>query len=283
MRKQLLILFTIVIITILPSCVQNSNNNPVLRKIKQSLKIHDDNVNGIKLRVQNLSLRENANFHYNNAGLLDSMNILSDTIIGSTLVRSLKLQYYSNKVRAIVFDTSGRFELDLYFDSNRNITKMVDTFGRGTGFYFTYFNNKISSIKITSLIDTFYYTNFVYDGNNNLSQFIITDNQSEPLIKVKIDYDLSKNITNDLDLKFSSNGIRFLYAGGVNVLSFANLNYGLASTNRIIKRAEYNLQTGESGNLYLFDYTTNNNQEITNRKIVVNDTTDIFYEYRYQN
>ena len=197
MRKQLLILFTIVIITILPSCVQNSNNNPVLRKIKQSLKIHDDNVNGIKLRVQNLSLRENANFHYNNAGLLDSMNILSDTIIGSTLVRSLKLQYYSNKVRAIVFDTSGRFELDLYFDSNRNITKMVDTFGRGTGFYFTYFNNKISSIKITSLIDTFYYTNFVYDGNNNLSQFIITDNQSEPLIKVKIDYDLSKNITND--------------------------------------------------------------------------------------
>ena len=212
MRKQLLFLFSIVLITMLPSCVQNSNNSPVIRKIKQTLKIHDDNVNGINLRVQNVSLRENANFHYNNSGLLDSMDIFSNTISGSTLVRSLKLIYYNDKVRAVVFDTAGSFELDLYFDSNRNITKMVDPFGSGSGIYLDYINNKISEIKVKSTIDSFYYTNFVYDGNNNLIQFIITDNQSEPLIKVKIDYDLSKNITNDLDLKFSSNGIRFLYA-----------------------------------------------------------------------
>ena len=283
MRKQLLFLFSIVIITLLPSCVQNSSNFPVIRKIEQSLKIHDDNVNGINLRVQNVSLRENANFHYNNSGLLDSMDIFSNTISGSTLVRSLKLIYYNDKVRAVVFDTAGSFELDLYFDSNRNITKMVDPFGSGCGIYLDYINNKISEIKVKSTIDSFYYTNFVYDGNNNLIQFIITDKQSQPNFKINIYYDLSKNITNDLDLKFSSKGVKFLYAGGVNVLSFAKLNYGLSTKNRIIKRTEENLQTGGSEDSYLFDYTTNNNDEITNRKIVINDTTDVFYEYRYQN
>ncbi len=280
MRKPLFSIFLIVVIATLHSCVPNGDNNPTMRKIKQSIKVHDDNINGINLRVQNLSIRENARFYYNSIGLLDSMDVFSDTTASATLLKSLKLVYFNDKVRAFVYDTSSRFSLDLYFNSNRQITKMTDTLGLGLGFFFTYSNNKISNLRI-SLDSTFYYTNFMYDGNNNLTQFIITDKNSQPLTRVNIEYDLDKKIPQELDIKFASGGIRFLYAGGVNVLSLANLNYGLGNSNRIFKRIEYNLQTAQTGNKYLFDYTTNNNQEITNRKIIVNDTIDVFYEYRY--
>jgi hypothetical protein len=158
---------------------------------------------------------------------------------------------------------------------------MVDTFGFGYGFIFTYYNNRISNIQIV-LDSTFNFTNFAYDANNNLLQYVMTDAHGTPQTRVSFEYDLSNTISRDLDIRFASGGIRFLYAGGVNVFSLANINYGLGNTHRITKRIEYNLQTTQDGNKYLFDYSTNALNEITNRKITVNDTIDVFYEYRYQ-
>lgn len=280
MRNKNIICILLSCTLLLLCCQPNNNNKPTLRKIKQSLKVHDDNINGILLRTQNITLRENANFHYNNYGLLDSMDVYNDTIASSTLIKSLKLQYLPNKIRAFVYDTSGRFILDLYYDADRKIVKMVDTTLGNFGFFFTYNNNKISNIKI-ELDSISHFANFIYDGKNNLTQYVITDNQSQSLTRVNYEYDLDNKITKELDIRFLSGGVRFLYAGGVNILSLMNLNYGLGNNNRIKSRQEFNLQTAQEGNKYLFDYTINNNQEITTRKIVVNDTIDVFYEYRY--
>ena len=96
MRKPLFSIFLIVVIATLHSCVPNGDNNPTMRKIKQSIKVHDDNINGINLRVQNLSIRENARFYYNSIGLLDSMDVFSDTTASATLLKSLKLVYCWN-------------------------------------------------------------------------------------------------------------------------------------------------------------------------------------------
>ena len=84
-----------------------------------------------------------------------------------------------------------------------------------------------------------------------------------------------------MDIRFASAGILYVYSGGVNVISLMGLNYGLGNTHRIFKRKEYNLQTSQNGFNYIFEYGVNNNEEIIDRKITVNDTIDITYQYRY--
>jgi hypothetical protein len=281
MRNNLFFILLIATIAILHSCGPRPTSDPVKRKIKQSIKKHDDNINGINLRVQNITIRENANFHYRPDGLLDSFDVYDDTLPGARLIKSLKLKYFSDRVRAFAHDTSGNVVLDFYFNSKNQITKMIDTLEFGNGFYFTYTNDKISNIKV-DLNDVTYLNNFVYDANNNLIQYTITNTDSTPVTRVILEYDANKKIPMDLDIKFVSTGIRFLYAGGVNVFSLANLNYGTANTNRIIRRTEYDLPTNAQAFDYIINYTTNTNNEITNRKIVVNDSIDVFYEYRYQ-
>lgn len=281
MRINAFLLWIIGLAFAISSCGPNPTPNPISKKIKQSLKIHDDNVNSVDLRVQNLIIRENARFYYNASGLLDSLDVYSDTTLGATLLKSLKLKYMSDRVRIFTYDTTGYASLDIFVNASQQITKMVDTFGFGYGFFFTYYNNRISNIQL-KLDSTTNITNFAYDANNNLLQYVITDTHGTPQTRVNFEYDLSNTISRDLDIRFASGGIRFLYAGGVNVFSLANINYGLGNTHRITKRIEYNLQTAQDGNKYLFDYSTNALNEITNRKITVNDTIDVFYEYRYQ-
>ncbi|MBK6276158.1 MAG: hypothetical protein IPF58_16395 [Saprospirales bacterium] len=73
------------------------------KRIKQSFKVHDDNVNNVDLRKQNISIREVANFYYNTAGLLDSLNVFSDSTPGATLLKSIKFNYLADRVRARIF------------------------------------------------------------------------------------------------------------------------------------------------------------------------------------
>ena len=270
----------ILIIIGLYSCTHNSPQNPTSRKIVQSFKIHDDNVNGANLRIQNVTLRENTDYYYKYDGLLDSLSVHSDTSTSATLIRTMKLKYMPDRVRAYLYDTAGSFSLDLYYNSQKQLVKMIDTFGIGYGFFFNYNSNKLTNLRIVS-DSTSYFTNFVYDGYDNLLQYIITDFQSQPLMRVDFEYDLTKKTPRNLDMRFASGGVRFLYAGGVNVLSLMDLNYGAGNTHSITKRTEYNLQTAQNSNTYLYNYTINNNQEITNRKITLNDTINVFYEYRY--
>ena len=94
------------------------------------------------------------------------------------------------------------------------------------GIFFSYTSSKITNIRITVLGTSTNITNFVYDGNNNLQQYILPDSNNV-LYKIAFTYDLNKPISSDLDIRFASAGIQFLYAGGVNVISLIGLNTGV--------------------------------------------------------
>ena len=254
---------------------------PDFRKIRQSVKIHDDNVNGMDMRIQINRIVEATNFFYNTEGLLDSLNVMDDTLPDAHLIKSIKLTYYPSRIRASIYDDStGTFYVDFRYNNNRQLTSIMDTLGIGFGLFVTYTDNKIDKIK--SVLDsTFTLTNFVYDANNNLIQYIIGDYRNQPNTRVVYQYDYSRQIPQYMDIRFASAGIKYIYAGGINVISLMGMNYGLGNTHRILKRDESNLQTGRDGLRYLFEYGLNNNEEIVNRKITVSDTIEVFYEYRF--
>lgn len=279
---QLRLLLLILTNILLLSC----NNTPTVRqpdtrKIRQSLKIHDDNVNGIDMRTQVNRITEVTNFFYNNDGLLDSLNIMSDTLPGAHLIKSMKLIYYPTKIRASIYDDStGVFYVDFKFNADKQLTSIADTLGIGFGLFISYNDNKITKIK--SVLDsTFSLTNFVYDGNNNLIQYIIGDYFNQPLTRVNYQYDYSQQIPPYMDIRFASAGIKYVYSGGINVIALMGLNYGSGNTHRILRRDEYNLRTGQDGFHYLFEYGLNDNSEIIDRKITLNDTIEVFYEYKF--
>lgn len=283
MKKRIILLFVAFLIAFgFNACINNPTENPVEKRIKQSFKVHDDNVNNVDLRKQNISIREVANFYYNTAGLLDSLNVFSDSTPGATLLKSIKFNYLADRVRArIFFAPNDRNVGDFFFNSRKQVTKIVDTSGLDLfGIFFSYTSNKITNIRITVLGTSTNITNFVYDGNNNLQQYILPDSNNV-LYKIAFTYDLNKPISSDLDIRFASAGIQFLYAGGVNVISLIGLNTGVGNMNRITDRVETKVIGGEEGNVYQYEYSTNNIDEIVSRKITINDTVDVFYDYRY--
>ncbi|MFN8296252.1 MAG: hypothetical protein U0T69_08655 [Chitinophagales bacterium] len=256
--------------------------NPVARKIKQSVKLHEDNVNGAQLRINNIRIREVTNFFYNAEGLLDSFNIFSDSS-QTILMRSLKLTYLpNNKIRGIFFDDSATPKYvagDFYYNTNRQLMKLADTMNLDLyGLFFTYNNNKITNVNVQPGNGNI--ANLLYDSNDNLVQYTTTDVAGNP-IKVRFNFDYTKSIPNNLDLKFGSAGVRFMYAGGVNVISLMGLNLGAGNTNWVIQQTESLISTGQVTNTFQCDYSPNSNQEIINRTVTLNDTISVYYEYKY--
>lgn len=271
----------------LNSCTNNSVTDPIKKRIKQSFKlndefIHDDNVNNVDLRKLNITIRQAANFYYNTDGLLDSLNVFSDSTPSAALLKSLKFHYLPDRIRAdIFFAPNDRNVAHFFYNSKKQVTKIVDTSGLNlVGLFFSYNSDKITNIRIAVLGSSTNITNFVYDGNNNLLQYILPDSTGA-LHKVAFTYDLNKPINSDLDIRFASAGVQFLYAGGVNVISLIGLNTGVGNTHRILNRLETKLVGGQTDNEYQYEYSVDNDGEITNRKITINDTIDVFYEYRY--
>ena len=131
MKKRIILLFVAFLIAFgFNACINNPTENPVEKRIKQSFKVHDDNVNNVDLRKQNISIREVANFYYNTAGLLDSLNVFSDSTPGATLLKSIKFNYLADRVRArIFFAPNDRNVGDFFFNSSKQVTKIVDTSG----------------------------------------------------------------------------------------------------------------------------------------------------------
>ncbi|HQO88276.1 MAG TPA: hypothetical protein PKX72_00005, partial [Chitinophagales bacterium] len=58
-----------------------------LRRIKQSNKVFEDNVNGRKSQIS--PIEESTNFFYNTQGLLSSVTVYDDTSINATLLKSI--------------------------------------------------------------------------------------------------------------------------------------------------------------------------------------------------
>lgn len=276
--RMLMILF---FAAFLCNCKEDKTPEPEasFRRIKQSIKIHDDNANGSDLRLLNISLSEPVLFFYNEKGLLDSLVGFSDSTF-SHVKKTMKVFYRPQKITAIIDeDTTEPAAFDLFLDVNNNLIKMVDTLGLNLGFHFTYQNNKIDEVVLNLGTPISLLNNFIYDQNNNLTQYTTLDSIGNK-VKVNFEYN-TQNITPNLDIKFASGGIRFLYAGGINVLSLMGINYGVGNKNQIISRIDKNLSTGTT-TTYLFDYTKNNFNEIIARKIIVNDTIDVYYNYIYE-
>ena len=58
MKKRIILLFVAFLIAFgFNACTNNPTENPVEKRIKQSFKVHDDNVNNVDLRKQNISIR----------------------------------------------------------------------------------------------------------------------------------------------------------------------------------------------------------------------------------
>jgi hypothetical protein len=272
------ILFISVIFSLF-SCDPTTNKNPAFRKIKQSFKIHEDNVNIKDLRINAAPLKEAASFFYNPDGLLDSLVVMSDTTSSATILKSIKLFYQSDLVRAKLFSaSSGASTANIYYNTNKQVTKIIfEPLVLNLGFILSYSNNKLSRLQSSPDLKDIY-KNFVYDGNNNLIQFISVNN--DILTKVNFTYH-TQNIPQDFDIKLASFGFQYLYAGGVNILSLLGLNTGIANTNRIFTRTETDFNTGNKTIDYIFNYSENSNNEIIGRNITVNDTIDVEYDYRY--
>ena len=92
------VLFRIIAILILTPLFTNCKEDktpelePSFRRIKQSIKIHDDNANGSDLRLLNISLSEPVLFFYNEKGLLDSLVGFSDSTF-SHVKKTMKVFY----------------------------------------------------------------------------------------------------------------------------------------------------------------------------------------------
>ncbi|MBL0287697.1 MAG: hypothetical protein IPQ19_09925 [Bacteroidetes bacterium] len=117
--RMLMILF---FAAFLCNCKEDKTPEPEasFRRIKQSIKIHDDNANGITLRMGKVIVRENAFFLYNSDGLLDSLYVLSDTLPNADLLKSIKISYESDMVIAKAYLKGLVLIISFFFSIKKN-------------------------------------------------------------------------------------------------------------------------------------------------------------------
>ncbi|HPW87335.1 MAG TPA: hypothetical protein PLU78_09060, partial [Chitinophagales bacterium] len=89
-----------------------------------------------------------------------------------------------------------------------------------------------------------------------------------------------REISEELDTRFFSKDIKFIYLGGLNLVYKIGLNFGTNNKNTLIKRTEINVIENKINAYYEFTYTYNNNGEIIKRAMLW-DTDTLFYQFRY--
>lgn len=252
-------------------------------KIRQSIKIHDDNVNGVYLRQIN-RIQEAVYFFYNEDNLLDSLAVFSDTAQDATLKRTMKLHYLpaENKIAAYLYDEhQGNFKMFITYDNNKKVLAISNPdYLKEMGIFYIYEGEKLVHKKY-DFGAVAIATKMNYDEYYNLTDYELYP-QVEKYIKVNLEYDYNSPVNSDFDIRFNSKEIIFIYEGGVNVLSLMGLNTGLGNRHFIKKRTETRLEdTTSVRNQYLFEYQKDNYGRLINRKIIINDEDEIFFEYNY--
>ena len=252
------------------------------RKIVQSNLVHEDNVNGRIALGGNII--ESNNFIYNTNGLLKTVTVYDDTAFGGNLLKQVEFVYYPDKVRAYtfnVFDTVNRnYVYDLYFNAQKQVVKLIDT--SGNGLQITYVADKITHIKDSTALRVLDYQNFIYDGNN-LKQYELSINGGTPIGKAELEYS-TKTIVDELDTRFFSKDIKFIYIGGLNLITKVGLNFGINNSNELRKRTETNLVLNQIVDTYFFkyEYNVNNSSEIIKRSISRTSSPDtLYYQFKY--
>lgn len=260
-----------------------SNPNPTNHKIRQSIRIHDDNVNGVFFKRIN-RIQEAVYYFYNEDDLLDSLAVFSDTSKSAVLNRTMKLHYLpsENKITASLYDVQqGYFEMFITYDNNKKVLAISNPdYHKEMGIFYIYEGEKLvhkkydfETVSIAS--------NMNYDEYYNLTDYELYP-QTEKFIKVNLEYDYSSPVNSDFDIRFNSKEITFIYEGGVNVLSLMGLNTGLGNHHFIKKRTETRIEDSTSiRNQYLFEYQKDSYGRLSNRKIIINEESEIFFEYNY--
>lgn len=247
-----------------------------LRRIKQSNKVFEDNVNGRKSQIS--PIEESTNFFYNTQGLLSSVTVYDDTSINATLLKSITFEYASDKITAhTYYNIDGPRTLYFYFDNNKKLTALTDSLGRGL--YLSYNGNQLTRIRDSSEINILDLINFTYDTNNNLLSYELSANNGPVIGRAILEYS-DREISEELDTRFFSKDIKFIYLGGLNLVSKIGLNFGTNNKNTLIKRTEINVIENKINAYYEFTYTYNNNGEIIKRAMLW-DTDTLFYQFRY--
>lgn len=253
------------------------------KKIKTSIKVHDDNVNGVYFRKVN-RIQEAVHYFYNNENLLDSLVVLSDTTKKAKIIRTAKFKYLpdENKVSAYLFNqTNGYFYMDFTYDqdkkvlaiSNKNLSKEMGVFYIYDGAMLSHKKYDFGKVAIAS--------NLKYDHYNNLTRYEIYA-QVEDYYKVDLEYDLTQKVSHTFDIKFNSVEIQFLYEGGVNILDLMGLHIGEGNTHLIKKRVEsYLYDESKIRNTYQYQYNFDTWGRMTHRTLFLNEDTEIHYQYQY--
>lgn len=279
-HKYLIVLLALIFII---SCnTEDISPEKAARKIVQSNLVHEDNVNGRISAGGNII--ESNNFIYNTNGLLKSVTVYDDTAFGANLIKQVEFVYYPEKIRAFtfnVYDTvNTNFVYDIYFNMQKQVFKLTDTLGNGL--QITYVNDKITHIKDSNSVTILDYQNLQYDGNN-LTQYEVGANGAAPFARATLEYG-TKTIVSELDTRFFSKDIKFIYIGGLNLINKLGLNFGISNSNELKKRTETNLVTGQIVDTYLFryEYNANNSAEIIKRSISRTSSPDtLYYQFKY--
>ncbi|MDB5228271.1 MAG: hypothetical protein JWN78_2464 [Bacteroidota bacterium] len=247
----------------------------VQRKIKQSNKVYDDNVNG---RRAGGNIEESNNFFYNSDGTLNKVTVYDDTTPTATLLKQLDFDYLPDRVVAHTYNsTAGYRLLQFVFNSKKQIIQLIDSLGNGL--YITYTDDKITRIRDSSGVGINDFVNFIYDASNNLLQYELMINGNPPIGRATLEYSTDK-IPSELDTRFFSKDINFIYIGGLNLVTKLGLNLGIDNENTLIKRTETALATSQVVEVYNFRYFYNTSHEIIKRNMSWS-TDTLFYQFKY--
>lgn len=261
---------------LVPAFLQTACSDPAepQRRIRQANLVYEDNVNG---RVYG-NVMESTNFYYNPDGSLGRVSVYDDTTVSATLLKDFTVEYQSDKVVLnTYYIVDGYRVLHLYFNDKKQITRLTDTLGNGL--YFLYLDDRIQSFYDSSALGILRYTNFVYDASNNLLQYEVAVNNDPAFGRAVLEYS-SNPVTDELDTRFFNKDIKFIYIGGLNLVSKLGLNFGLSSSNTLTKRTEKILPDETVTEIYEFGYIYNDNREIIKRNMRW--TTDtLFYQFKY--
>lgn len=262
---------------------EEDNTNPSeQRRLKQSIRIHDDNINGTTLKIVN-RVQEVVNFFYNSDGLLDSLSVLSDTSAYATLKKTMKFRYLpeQNIVRANMYEfRQGNFVMDFHYDNNKNVIKFVHSLNGVESGIFYFYNGQILQNQKYVFGKVGVAGNFIYDSYYNLTQYEVYT-QLEEAYRIHIDYDYSRPVEEVFDIRFNSVEFALLHEGGVNIISLLGLKAGLGNSHYISKRSEFHITDGAPRNHYDYEYLFNTQGDLVHRKIIVNDSMEVNYEYNY--
>lgn len=252
-----------------------SCSKPVVKefKIKQSNHVYEDNVNGRTPPPNNVI--ESTNFFYDDDGLLNRATVYDDTSASAHLLKELNIAYFSDKVVINTFlDTVGNVVYTIAFNAKKQVLSV--TLPDSSGLYLNYFNDRISSIK--SLPSGDEYISFIYDDNDNLLQYDLKVS-SFIVGRAVLEYN-NDLVPKEFDSRFLTKEIRFIYLGGLDLISKLGLNYGKSTQNKLIKRTDVNLITGQVFEQYDYGYTQNVKGDITKRNILFS-TDTLYYQLKY--